>query len=205
MPITRSMYRGPDARPGAGAAGHRVRRRDERVGAVVEVEERGLGPLEQHVLAGLERARAPGRRCRRRTARAGARSSSRYRADDVVGRERQPVVDLGQDGVLLLQRPGRAWPGRSWGRAGPAPAARRAAPCRRRRARCPAWWCPACCARAAARSRCRARVVGQDQVGVAADLEAAAVDALGLEPVDLGEQHRGSTTTPLPITGVMWS
>ena len=44
-----------DAGAGARAAGHRVRRRDEGIRAVVEVEERGLRALEQHVLAGLER------------------------------------------------------------------------------------------------------------------------------------------------------
>ena len=46
---------GTDARSDAGAAGHRVGRRDERVGAVVQIEEGGLGPLEEHVLVGVER------------------------------------------------------------------------------------------------------------------------------------------------------
>ena len=35
------------------------------------------------------------------------------------------------------------------------------------------------------------QVVRQDQVGVAAHLQPAAVDALGLQPVDLGQQHAG--------------
>ena len=82
----------PDAGAGAGAAGHRVRRGHERIGAVVEVEEGGLGAFEQDVLAGLERlvhepdgvgdvGRQPGRelvevplrRSRRPTAAAGCR------------------------------------------------------------------------------------------------------------------------------------
>ena len=46
---------GPDPGARAGAAGHRVGRGHVGIGAVVEVEERGLGALEQHVLPGLER------------------------------------------------------------------------------------------------------------------------------------------------------
>ena len=44
-----------DARAGAGAAGGRRGRRHERVGAVVDVEQRGLAGLEQHRLAAVER------------------------------------------------------------------------------------------------------------------------------------------------------
>jgi hypothetical protein len=92
MPMTRSMWRGPTPAPTQAPAGHRVRRRDERIGAVVEVEEGGLGALEQHVLAGVERlvherdgvgdvrlepgrdlARGSGRPSRRRRTRAGCR------------------------------------------------------------------------------------------------------------------------------------
>src|SRR2546430_16285436 len=40
-----------DADSGRGARCHRVRRGDERIGAVVEVEQRGLRALEQHLLA----------------------------------------------------------------------------------------------------------------------------------------------------------
>ena len=44
-----------DPAAGAGAAGDRVRRGHERVGAVVEVEQRALGALEQDVVAARER------------------------------------------------------------------------------------------------------------------------------------------------------
>ena len=69
---------------------------------------------------------------------------ARYCSADLVGVERQPVVDLGQHAVLLAQREVELLRGRSWRRAGPARAGRRAAPCRRRRGRCRAWWCRAC-------------------------------------------------------------
>ena len=45
----------PDAGAGRGAAGDRVGRGDERIGAVVDVEQRALAALEQHVLARVER------------------------------------------------------------------------------------------------------------------------------------------------------
>ena len=45
----------PDAGAGAHAARDRVARRDERIRAVVEVEERRLRALEQHPLLGVER------------------------------------------------------------------------------------------------------------------------------------------------------
>ena len=44
-----------DAGAGADRAGHRVARGDERIRAVVEVEEHRLRALEQHPLAGVER------------------------------------------------------------------------------------------------------------------------------------------------------
>ena len=87
---------------------------------MVEVEEGGLGPLHQHVAAGLEglvddahgvgdHRRDPG----------GELVEVAVR--DVVGRQRQPVVDLGQDGVLLLQATSSFWrkilgSSRSWTR-----------------------------------------------------------------------------------------
>ncbi len=46
--------RGSDPDTGRGARGDRVRRGDERVGAVVEIEERRLRALEEDVLAGVE-------------------------------------------------------------------------------------------------------------------------------------------------------
>ena len=47
--------RGADARAGHGAARRAVGRRDKRVGAVVDVELRRLGALEQDLLAGAQR------------------------------------------------------------------------------------------------------------------------------------------------------
>ena len=55
MPMTRSMCRGPTPAPVHAPPATGLRRGDERIGAVVEVEERRLRALEQHVLAGLER------------------------------------------------------------------------------------------------------------------------------------------------------
>ena len=65
----------PRPEPGAGArsARGRVGRRDVRIGAVVEVEERRLGALEQQVRARRRGRRAADRRCRRRRARGGCR------------------------------------------------------------------------------------------------------------------------------------
>src|SRR5690606_31745820 len=51
----------PDARAHTGGAGDRVRRGDERIRAVVEVEQRRLRALEDHVLAGVERLPAKAR------------------------------------------------------------------------------------------------------------------------------------------------
>ena len=53
--MTSSTCSGPDAAARAGAARDRVRRGHERVAAVVEVEQRALGALEQHVVAAPQR------------------------------------------------------------------------------------------------------------------------------------------------------
>src|SRR3712207_7870920 len=45
----------PDPSPGTGAAGYRAAARDVGVRAVIQVEERSLGALEQHVLPARER------------------------------------------------------------------------------------------------------------------------------------------------------
>ena len=64
----------PDPAAGAGAAGDRVRRGHVRIAAVVEVEQRALGALEQHVLAAAPAPPGRARSCRR-GGRAGARPS----------------------------------------------------------------------------------------------------------------------------------
>ena len=92
----------PEPRAGAGAAGHRVGGGDEGVGPVVEVEEGGLGALEQHLAALVHgvvdhahRVAHHGLDTRRVLAQVARR--------DVAGVQREAVVDLGQDGVLLLE------------------------------------------------------------------------------------------------------
>ena len=62
-----------DARAGARGARDRVRRRHERIRAVVDVEQRALRALEEHGPAGVEHVPAQARRCRRCTARSGGR------------------------------------------------------------------------------------------------------------------------------------
>ena len=88
---------GPDAGPARGGGG----RGDERVGAVVHVEHGRLGALEQHHLALVQRpAQGQGR--------VGHVGAEPLGVLLVIGRDRlgfdpAPVVDLGQDLVLLPQ------------------------------------------------------------------------------------------------------
>ena len=93
---------GPDAGAGAHAARDRVARRDERIRAVVEVEERRLRAFEQHPLP------ASSASCTRCTVSSIMRREARHHREvllgDLVGVERQPVVDLGEHAVLLAQR-----------------------------------------------------------------------------------------------------
>ena len=72
--MTSSTWSGPDAAARARAAGDRVRRGHERVAAVVEVEQRALRALEQHVLAARRARPGPATSCRR-GGRAAARPS----------------------------------------------------------------------------------------------------------------------------------
>ena len=55
MPTLRLILVGPMPRPHAGAARGGRRRGDERVGAVVHVEQRRLGAFQQHDLAVVQR------------------------------------------------------------------------------------------------------------------------------------------------------
>ena len=50
MPSTRSMRVGPTPEPGAYGTGDAVRRRYERIGAVIDVQEGPLGAFEEHAL-----------------------------------------------------------------------------------------------------------------------------------------------------------
>ena len=102
MPMTRSIRVGADARADAGAAGGRVGRGDERIGAVVDVEQGGLRALEQHPVARVEGVaeQQPG------VGDAGFSRSAYVGVllDHLVDVDRLAVVDLDQDLVLLLQR-----------------------------------------------------------------------------------------------------
>ena len=91
-----------DAGAGADAAGDRVGRRHERVGAVVDVEHRRLGALEQHRLAVVERLVEQQRGVGdQRPQPVGVRQQL---LDDRVDVDRAPVVDLGEQLVLHLER-----------------------------------------------------------------------------------------------------
>ncbi len=91
-----------DAGPGAGPAGGRVGRGDERVGAVVDVQQRALGALQQHGLAALqglvEQQPGVGDPVREVAA------LRQHGVHHLVGRERLAVVDLDQHLVLEVQR-----------------------------------------------------------------------------------------------------
>ena len=90
-----------DARPGAGTAGRRVGRRDEGIGAVVDVEQRRLAALEQHRLAGVQRLAEDEHRVgdhRPQPLRVGQEL-----LDHLVDRDRAAVVDLHEQVVLQLE------------------------------------------------------------------------------------------------------
>ena len=94
--------RGSDAGAGAGAACGRVRRGDERVGAVVDVEHRGLTSLEQHGLAVVERIVENERRVRHVRLELDAHLEQLLHGGLHV--EGAAVVELDEHLVLLVQR-----------------------------------------------------------------------------------------------------
>ncbi len=196
MPMTSSMAAGTDAGPGAGSAGHRVGRGDEGVGAVVEVEEGGLGPLEQHVGAPLQGLVEETDRVGHHRGDPGGQLAEVVGAD-LVGRQGQAVVHLGQDRVLLLQHhiellaedlgveqvlDPQAHPGRLVGVG---------------RADTPLGGAQAVLAQVALGQPVQLVVVGHDQVGVAADQQLRGVDALGGQRVHLGQEHGGVDHHPV--------
>ena len=193
--------------PGAGArpAGRRVRRRDVRIGAVVEVEERRLGPFEQQV-----------RRRRRARRAAGSTVSVTYGArrapsalnvrDDLVDVERARRRRRRSRAVLGRRRgpspPRRTRPGRARHRRG----CPRAGPCRRRPGRCPSASCRSCRRRASPRRWRRApgatgRSGGPGSTPAARSHETPRASSVSISANSVGR----STTTPLPITGTTWS
>ncbi len=179
--------RDPAAR--AGPARGRVGARDERVGAVVDVEQRGLAALEQHGLPGVQRLvehQAGVGDVRLEPAGQGEQA-----VGDLVDGDRAAVVDLDQQVVLLVEGALDLLPqdllveqvldpdpdavdlvgvGRADAAAGGADALLAEEPL----------------AHLVQRA-----VVGGDDVGVGRDEQARAVDAAGGEAVDLLEQHLG--------------
>ena len=99
--MTWSMRVGPTPIAGAGGAGDRVGAGDERIRAEVDVEERALGALEEHVLVLVE----GGVHEQARVADEGlhALAVAEELVGDLVGVEHADVVALQQE-VLLLQR-----------------------------------------------------------------------------------------------------
>ena len=85
-PMTSSTWSGPMPPPVHAPPATGFERGHERVGAVVEVEQRALGALEQDVLAARERAPGRARSCRR-GGRAAARPSRRPRSTSGVDLE----------------------------------------------------------------------------------------------------------------------
>ena len=93
---------GADPRAGTGPAGHRVGGGHEGIGAVVEVEEGGLGPLEEHVGTPVEGIVEQADGVGHHRGHPGGQLVE-VEGADLVGRQGEAVVHLGQDRVLLLQ------------------------------------------------------------------------------------------------------
>ena len=192
--------RGPTPAPTQAAPGDRVRGGDEGIGAVVDVEHRALGALEDD--AGRpRRARATrSAACRRCTARAGGRGAGtprsscagRARGSLANGPQHQPLglhrrVDLLPQDLLVEQVLHRG--------------CRAGRPCRRSRGRCRAGWCRsgACPSLRLARL-VEELVVRHDQVRVGGDAQAARGRCRRRRSSSISSvSTRGSTTTPLPI------
>ena len=93
---------GAHARPHTRSTGDGVRARDEGVGAVVEIQERGLGTLEQHMFAGIEGI-VDETDCVGHVRRHLGRNLFEVPVGEFVGIEAEAVVDLGEHQVLLTQ------------------------------------------------------------------------------------------------------
>ena len=100
MPMTRSTAVGGMPRPGAGPAGRRRGRRDERVRAVVDVEQGALRAFGEDALAGRERVVQVGGRV------GDVRVDELVEGDvlvhDGLDVEAVVAVDLGENVVLVL-------------------------------------------------------------------------------------------------------
>ena len=168
-------------------AGHRVGGGHERIGAVIEVQQRPLRPLQQDRLAALQRLVQQ----HRGVGDVGAQALGvdRVLGLDVGRLHRQAVVDAGEDRVLLAQDhvellaedlhvvevlDAQADPRRLVGVGRPDAAPGGAQPL---------------AAQVALRDRVELAVVGHDQVRVAGDLQLRRVDALRQQVVELLQEH----------------
>ena len=157
---------------------------------MVEVEERRLRALEQHVLSRLERVvhEADGVRDEGRDP---GRQLVEVARGDVLRRQRQPVVDLREDRVLLLEHDVELLAEdlrieqvlHAETRAQRLVRVRRTDAALRR--------AELVLSQPTLGERVELLVVREDQMRVAAHEQPAAVDALLSEPVELREQHRG--------------
>ena len=186
-PQTSSMSRGPTPAPTHAAPGDRVRRGDERIRAVVDVEQRALRALEQDDAVVVERAVGQRRRVGDELLQAMAERevlvAHRLEVQPRVARERPQAqalrLERGHDLLLedlLVEHVLHADPEARGlvGVAGPDPALRRA---------------DLELAELRLAGVVEHQVVGHDQVGVGRDLEPADVDAPRPQVVDLLGQH----------------
>ena len=144
----------PDAGADARGARDRVRRGDERIRAVVDVEQRALRALEQDRLAGCRGARARAWSCRRSAARAGGRRRGTPRSSS-GGRAGGPWRTAAATAAWARARRRSSSSGSSR-RAGPGRGFRAAPPCRRSTGRSRAGWSRSGACRASPRRRGRA-------------------------------------------------
>ena len=133
------MRVGPTPGAGAGRAGDGVGRGHEGIGAVVDVQHRPLGALEQHALPVAQRLVDDER---------GVGDEGPQALGVVEQVARRPPRPRGAAG-RRASRGSRSWPRArpracargSWGRAGPGRGCRRGRPCPRSRGRCRGRWC----------------------------------------------------------------
>ena len=190
MPQTSSIAFGPMPAADAGGAGERVRGGDERIGAVVDVEHRPLGALEDHRAARRRASPTSAWRCRRCAARGGGRRSryssvivcrssagsfSNGRSESRLGSIAATIFFL-QDLLVEQVLDADPEPRRLVGVAG---------------ADARGGWCrSAGCRACASPGRVEQQVVGHDQVRVGRDAQAADVDAARAQRVELARSAR---------------
>ena len=182
-PRPRRSLRGPTPAADAGRAGERIGGGDERIGAVVDVEHRALGALEDHVLPSSSMSHisleVSAMCCSRRWPNVEVFLGHRAQVERRVLLERaqREALGLHRGDDLLLQDllveqvlQADAEPRGLVGVAGTDPASRRT---------------DLQAAELGLAGRVEQQVVGHDQVGVGGDAQAADVDAAGAQRVEL--------------------